>query len=165
MSSLEISQMQRDNCKGGRGMGSVTHKAILNEFLSGLTTISEQRGYEFIPHKVTGKLQTYILHNPAIPKGYFLLIHVSTIEIGFWGVSFEWQEAFHSLSSKRKSLDWAVILLKSPRRGFLLPSKEFEKMKAELSISHNNQIKIVERFLPLKSEFYDWDSFFQLLNL
>lgn len=146
-------------------MESITHKAILNEFLSGLTTISEQRGCEFIPHKITGKLQTYILHNTAIPKGYFLLIHVSTIETGFWGVSLGWQEAFHKLSAKRKGLDWAVILLKSPRRGFLLPSNEFEKMKKELSISQNKQIKIVERYLPLYSEFYDWDSFFQLLNL
>lgn len=165
-------------------MGAASYKAILNEFLLDLTTVSKQRGYEFIPYKISGmgKLQTYILHIPnkaeestektkgkkslvdAI-RGYFLFVHVSTIKTGFWGVSLEWQEAFHNLSLKKENLDWAVILLRAPRSGFLLTSNDFEKMKVGFSISHNKQIKIEEKDLPLKSEFYDWDSFFQLLKL
>jgi hypothetical protein len=144
-----------------------TSKAILNEFLTGLTTASEQRGYEFIPQKIMGRLQTYTLHTPnTIPhKRYFLFIHVSTIETGFWGVSLEWQEGFNILSSKKENLDWAIILLKSPKIGFLLPSNVFEKMKTGFSLSHNNQIKIEEKHLPLSCDFYNWDSFFQLLKL
>lgn len=144
-----------------------SYKVVLNEFIANLKTISVQRGYEFFPEKIFGKLQTYILHipNTTPPKRYFLFIHVSTIETGFWGVSLDWQEGIEKFTISRGNFDWAIVLLSSSNRGFLLPSKDFIEIAAGLSICHNRYIKIEEKHIPLRYEFYNWNSFFQLLNL
>jgi hypothetical protein len=81
-------------------------EAILNEFLSEVTTFSKKRGYEFLPHKFIPeetelqKLQLYWLKNPNTGKQCFLFVHVSNLRRGFWGISSRWQEIFRKLSSE-----------------------------------------------------------------
>ena len=149
-------------------MRSTKHKVILNEILSDLTSVIRQKGYEFIPDKMIGKLQTYLLNNPndTSKKRYFLIIHVSTIDPSFWGISVEWQEKFREIASVLDNSDWAVILLKSSRVGYLIPSEDFTKMIHSFSVGGKYATIIVkEQDLSLRFQFYNWDTFFQILNL
>lgn len=147
-------------------------EAILNEFLSELTTFSKERGYEFLPHKFIPeetelqKLQLYWLKNPNTGKQCFLFVHVSNLRRGFWGISSRWQEIFRKLSSE--NFDYVIMLLKgAANRGFLLTSKDFEMLKPMFSVSHDTQILIEEKNLPFlsKFEFFGWKRFSQLLNI
>jgi hypothetical protein len=147
---------------------------ILNEFISNLTTIAEQKGFQFYPDKILGgTLQTYVLLNSKtqVTKSYFLFLHVSTIKTGFWGVNSFWQEKLElNKTSSKGSIDWAIILLQEPRGknyplGFLIPSNDFANMKSDFKIDRMGQMKILEKDLHLKNQFNNWDTFFQLLNL
>jgi len=141
--------------------------AILNDFLSNLSTVSEQRGYEFVPGKIGGR-QIYPLNTAN--KLYFVFILVSSIEEGFWNLGLKFQEDLEKLCSARADSDWAIILLRKPTGkhyplGFLITRSEFLEMKSHLSIDSKGWVKIHEKDLALSAEFYNWDTFFQLLKL
>jgi hypothetical protein len=157
-------------------------KKLFDEFLLKLKTVSEQKGYAFnFEQPITiKKLQLYDFH--ANNKTYSLFIHVS-LDQGLWGLPSFYQEVIQYLAQimekhrKERHLpqikedrDWAVVLLQEPRGenyplGYLLPSNDFLRMKSSLSIDRKGWLKIEEKHLSLKYQFYNWDTFFQLLNL
>jgi hypothetical protein len=145
-------------------------KRLLSEFLLDLRTLSQEKGYQFNSEpslSFAKQLQLYEFH--ANNRTYNLFIRVS-VEQGFWGVSSQYQEIFDLISRRKENKDWAVILLERPLGrnyplGYVLVKNEFLKLKPELSIDHNLEIKIEKKHLSLKYRFHNWDTFFQLLEL
>jgi len=143
-------------------------KIVLNEFLSAFSEIATQRGYDFYANKALWKWKPiYVLDVNG--KILFFEIHVSTTKSGFWGIAVKWHGKMHQTIEKLQTLaDWAVLLLKTPQKGFLIPRDEFTKMVSDLRVRGKNeywQIKLEEKDLPLEFQFYDWDTFFQILKL
>ncbi len=144
---------------------TTTHRAILNEFLIGLMAASKQKGYKLSPGRIVGRLQIYVLNNPITrpPKGYFLSFDVRTGKSPLKGESLQWEEHLRIASREEENFDWAIILLRSPKTGFLFTSNTFEKMTATLS--EGNRIPIEANNLPSSCFFYDSESFLRLLEL
>jgi hypothetical protein len=110
------------------------------------------------------ELQIYGFKIPNTDKTYFFIVNTSTLRGGFGGINLRWQKFFQNVSLE--NYDYAIIILKSASRGFLIPSKDFEMLKPLFSISHDSRILLEEKspFLS-KYEFFGWKNFFQLLNL
>ena len=142
-----------------------SHRAILNEFLIGLMAASKHKGYKLSPGKIMGKQQIYIFYNPATmpAKGYFLCFDVSIRESPLKRESLQWEERLRIASREKENFDWAIILLRSPKTGFLLTSNTFEKITA--TFSEGNRVPIEANDLPSSCFFYDSESFLRLLEL
>jgi|GEM_PF-3146825 hypothetical protein len=141
-------------------------RAILHKFRLELKDQSKQRGYELLPKNIAPEyeLQIYGFKIPNTDKTYFFIVNTSTLRGGFGGINLRWQKFFQNVSLE--NYDYAIIILKSASRGFLIPSKDFEMLKPLFSISHDSRILLEEKspFLS-KYEFFGWKNFFQLLNL
>lgn len=145
-------------------MRTETSKKLVNEFLSNLKTALEQKRFKFDLKLMRRHSQLYRFY--VKNRTHFLFIHGSRGKD--WEIPSPWQEISHLISSE--NIDWAVILLKEPRGkdhplGFLIPRDDFIKMKSGFTMNRMGLIKVKEKDLPLKYQFNNWDTFFQLLSL
>lgn len=66
-------------------------------------------------------------------------------------------------------MDWTVVLLKTPEKGFLLRQKDFVKMLEEGSFYQGGkvlpQIEIHEKDIAIRFEFRDLETFLGMVNL
>lgn len=139
-------------------------KELVNEFLSNLKTALEQKRFKFDLKLIGKHSQLYRIY--VKNRTHLLFIHASRGKR--WEIPSPRIEISHLISSE--NIDWAVILLKEPEGknhplGFLILGDDFIKMKAGFSMNRMGLIKIKEKDLPLKYQFNNWDTFFQLLNL
>ena len=145
-------------------MGREASKNLINEFLSNLKTVLEQKRLKFDLKLIGKRSQLYRFY--VKNRTHFLFIHESRGKR--WEIPSPLPRISHLISSE--NIDWAVILLKEPEGknhllGFLIFGDNFIKMKAGFGINRMGLIKIKGKDLSLKYCFNSWDSFFHLLNL
>jgi len=139
-------------------------KELVNEFLSNLKTVLEQKRFKFDLKLIGKHSQLYRFY--VKKRTYLLFINAS--RDGRWEIPPSRLEISYPISPE--NVDWAVVLLKKPGSkkhplGFLILGDDFMKMKAGFSMTRMGLIKIKEKDLSLKHQFNNWDTFFQLLSL
>ena len=139
-------------------------KELVNEFLSNLKTVLEQKRFKFDLKLIGKHSQLYRFYIKK--RTHFLFIHAS--RGNRWEIPSPRLEISHLISSE--NIDWAVVLLKEPKGknhllGFLILGDDFLKMKGGFIMNRAGLIRIKEKDLSLKHQFNNWDTFFQLLNL
>ena len=145
---------------------TILSDSVFSEFISSLLTYCEEGGHRF--HHVDGAVQLFVIKSEK--KVISLFIKVSTSKKGFWGLSKEWQQKIASLFAKGKKEigDWAVVLLKDSKRGYILWSDDFVRLQPGFSFGNTqkyNEIKINEYTLRPELEFFGLKEFFSRINL
>jgi hypothetical protein len=145
-------------------MQSEASKKLVDEFLSNLKTVSEQKRFKVDLKLIRRDSQLYSFY--VKNKSHFFFIHVSSAQ--YFLIPSPRQDISRLISSE--NIDWVVILLKKPEgkkhpSGFLIPGDDFTNMQTDFTINRVGLIKIKEKDLSLKYQFNNWDTFFKLLNL
>ncbi len=130
---------------------------IRRGFLSKLRTSWEENGGSFIGR--VQRKEVYLLVKER--RLYVVFVKVSTSKKGFWGLSEEWLNYYDEIVKEKPHAghDRIIILLKSPRRGYILKRDEFDRLKPSLSFS-NGEYKINENQLDSRFEFWNLDDLF-----
>jgi len=140
-------------------------KELANEFLSNLRTALGQKRVKFDLKLIRRHAQLYRFCIKS--KTHFLFIHASHGK-EFFEMPSPWKEISHFISPE--NMDWAVILLKESESmnhplGFLVFRDDLKNIKSGFALNRMGLMKIREKDLPLKHQFINWGTFFQLLNL
>jgi hypothetical protein len=141
-----------------------TSKKLVNEFLSDLKTVLEQKRFKLDLKLIRRGSHLYRFN--VKHKAHFFFIHVSGAQ--YFLIPSPRQDISRLISSE--NIDYVVMLLKQTEggkhpSGFLIPGDDFTNMQSGFTINRMGLIKIKEEDLSLKYQFDNWDSLFKLLNL
>ncbi len=138
---------------------------VLTGFESKVSILALQKGYKL--WRPTKRAQIYRLDGPQIV--YVLFVKVSILEHGWWGIGEGWLDKINEALKDQMYKNWAVVLLKSPERGFLLLANDFMNILKEGGFYHGGkvfpQIEMHEKNMPFRFEFRGLETFLEMLNL
>ena len=143
---------------------TVKSEKIRKEFLAELKDSSEKSGCVFIDR--FSRREIYLVAKKD--KLYVVFVKVSTSKKGFWGLPEKWLNHYTEMLKSKKPdqvYDRVIILLKFPRRGYLLKGDEFDELKPSLSFSKGQYIINEGNHLDSKFGFLGLDDVSKRLGL